>query len=143
MLTNPCLCYIICLVRSERKALRRGNGGVAQLARASGSYPAGRWFKSDRRYHFWPVGQAVKTPPFHGGNMGSIPVRVTNKKQLSKEGCFFPFIHSLSKTVEIGKGASAPRRQCGVDFEPIYSAKIYSMKRGPRKINRFCGETET
>ena len=26
-----------------------------------------------------PVGQAVKTPPFHGGNMGSIPVRVTKK----------------------------------------------------------------
>ena len=24
-----------------------------------------------------PVGQAVKTSPFHGGNMGSIPVRVT------------------------------------------------------------------
>ena len=23
-----------------------------------------------------PVGQAVKTPPFHGGNTGSIPVRV-------------------------------------------------------------------
>ena len=30
-----------------------------------------------------PVGQAVKTPPFHGGNMGSIPVRVT-KKNLDK-----------------------------------------------------------
>ena len=27
-----------------------------------------------------PVGQAVKTPPFHGGNMGSIPVRVTMRK---------------------------------------------------------------
>ncbi len=25
---------------------------------------------------FWPVGQAVKTPPFHGGNTGSNPVRV-------------------------------------------------------------------
>jgi hypothetical protein len=25
----------------------------------------------------WPVGQAVKTPPFHGGNTGSNPVRVT------------------------------------------------------------------
>ena len=25
-----------------------------------------------------PVGQAVKTPPFHGGNRGSIPLRVTN-----------------------------------------------------------------
>ena len=29
-------------------------------------------------HHFhWPVGQAVKTPPFHGGNTGSNPVRVT------------------------------------------------------------------
>src|SRR5699024_12313131 len=26
----------------------------------------------------WPVGQAVKTPPFHGGITGSSPVRVTN-----------------------------------------------------------------
>ena len=25
----------------------------------------------------WPVGQAVKTPPFHGGIPGSIPGRVT------------------------------------------------------------------
>ena len=24
----------------------------------------------------WPVGQAVKTPPFHGGITGSIPVRI-------------------------------------------------------------------
>ncbi len=28
-------------------------------------------------YKIWPVGQAVKTPPFHGGNTGSNPVRVT------------------------------------------------------------------
>ena len=28
----------------------------------------------------WPVGQAVKTRPFHGCNMGSIPVRVTSAK---------------------------------------------------------------
>ena len=27
------------------------HGGVAQLARAFGSYPNGRWFESDRRYH--------------------------------------------------------------------------------------------
>ena len=26
-------------------------GGIAQLARAFGSYPTGRWFKSDFRYH--------------------------------------------------------------------------------------------
>jgi len=28
-------------------------------------------------FHIWPVGQAVKTPPFHGDNGGSIPPRVT------------------------------------------------------------------
>ena len=27
----------------------------------------------------WPRGQAVKTSPFHGGDMGSIPVGVTTK----------------------------------------------------------------
>ena len=32
-----------------------------------------------RRSHvIWPIGQAVKTPPFHGGNRGSIPLWVTN-----------------------------------------------------------------
>ena len=31
----------------------------------------------------WRVGQVVKTPPFHGGNMGSSPVRVTRKQPLS------------------------------------------------------------
>ena len=44
---------------------------------AAGSYPAGRWFESDRRYQTWLLGQAVKTSPFHGGNTGSIPVGVT------------------------------------------------------------------
>ena len=52
-------------------------GGIAQLARALGSYPGCRWFKSTCRYHLRPVGQEVKTSPFHGGIMGSIPVRVT------------------------------------------------------------------
>ena len=55
-------------------------GGIAQLARVLGSYPIGRWFKSYCRYHLWPVGQEVKTSPFHGGIMGSIPVRVTFDK---------------------------------------------------------------
>ena len=78
---------------------RATNGGIAQLARAFGSYPKCRWFKSDCRYHCvqavktalyrWPVGQAVKTPPFHGGIMGSIPVRVTKKIQGSFEPCIF------------------------------------------------------
>ena len=31
-----------------------------------------------------PLGQTVKTPPFHGGIMGSIPVGVTKKSFLNK-----------------------------------------------------------
>ncbi len=54
-------------------------GGIAQLARAIGSYPIGRGFKSNFRYQR-PGGQAAKTPPFHGGNTGSIPVRVTRRR---------------------------------------------------------------
>ena len=38
-----------------------------------------------------PVGQAVKTRPFHGCNMGSIPVRVTKKQDTFSVSCFlFP-----------------------------------------------------
>ena len=33
------------------------------------------------RFKFRPVGQAVKTPPFHGDNRGSIPLRVTTSEQ--------------------------------------------------------------
>jgi hypothetical protein len=47
------------------------------LARAFGSYPESQRFKSVRRYQIRPHGQAVKTPPFHGGNPGSSPGGVT------------------------------------------------------------------
>ena len=44
-----------------------------------------------------PIGQAVKTPPSHGGIMGSIPVWVTNVENMSIYGCkvfmFFYFLH--------------------------------------------------
>ena len=39
----------------------------------------------------WPVGQVVKTRPFHGCNMGSIPVRVT-KTSCSQGSRMFFFI---------------------------------------------------
>ena len=73
-------------------------GGIAQLARVLGSYPIGRWFESCCRYHSWPVGQEVKTPPFHGGIMGSIPVRVTNQNPWNEnfQG-FLYFMENLEK----------------------------------------------
>ena len=75
----------------------KGHGGVAQLARATGSYPVGHRFKSGLRYHIgqgsavpYPSGTALvrgfppgplvkrpKTPPFHGGNSSSNLLRVT------------------------------------------------------------------
>ena len=58
---------------------------------AAGSYPAGRWFESDRRYHMRPLGQAVKTSPFHGGNMGSIPVGVTKNGSIAQLGERLPY----------------------------------------------------
>ena len=84
LLTTIQFCIIITKLRFGAKF-----GGVAQLARAFGSYPNGHWFKSSRRYHGRvrtlptkrPVGQAVKTPPFHGGNRSSILLRVTKKRQ--------------------------------------------------------------
>ena len=40
-------------------------GGIAQLARAFGSYPKCRWFKSDCRYHFFgPVVKRLRHRPF-------------------------------------------------------------------------------
>ena len=51
--------------------------GVAQSgsARALGAW--GRRFKSFHPDQKWPRGQAVKTPPFHGGNRSSILLGVT------------------------------------------------------------------
>ena len=45
-----------------------------------------------------PVGQAVKTRPFHGCNMGSIPVRVTKKLLIEKSGAFFFLFFLHNKT---------------------------------------------
>ena len=48
-----------------------------------------------------PVGQEVKTPPFHGGIMGSIPVRVTKpyaRKQRKYVVSEFLFIQKLFST---------------------------------------------
>ncbi len=44
--------------------LVRFYGGIAQLARASGSYPAGRRFKSHYRYHNGPLVKRLRHRPF-------------------------------------------------------------------------------
>ena len=68
------------------------------MARAFGSYPTGHRFKSYFRYHIWPGGQAVKTPPFHGGNTSSILVRVTRGSAIAEP----LFLQNMKLTVRSG-----------------------------------------
>ena len=51
----------------------------------------------------WPVGQVVKTPPFHGGNTGSNPVGHKKSQQYAD---FLLCVHSPLSTdfPEINKG---------------------------------------
>jgi hypothetical protein len=51
-------------------------------------------------YNLWPVGQAVKTPPFHGGNTGSNPVRVTtNIGGLAQLGEHLPYKQGVGGSI--------------------------------------------
>ena len=68
-------------IRYNQDAVSTGtvHGGIAQLVEHSvhtRSVICSSQIAATR-----PVGQEVKTPPFHGGNMGSSPVRVTTKKE--------------------------------------------------------------
>ena len=48
---------------------------------------------------FWPVGQAVKTPPFHGGIPGSIPGRVTTYGRLAQLGERLPYKQDVGSSI--------------------------------------------
>ena len=43
-------------------------------------------------HHIWPVGQAVKTPPFHGGIGGSIPLAPTIFLPILPQYCNGPVV---------------------------------------------------
>ena len=61
-MTSCKCCDIIILVAETRRATKYG--GIAQLARALGSYPGCRWFESDCRYHFGPLVKRLRHRPF-------------------------------------------------------------------------------
>ena len=52
-------------------------------------------------HHYWPVGQAVKTPPFHGGIGGSIPPPVTTFffGRLAQLGERLPYKQNVSSSI--------------------------------------------
>ena len=48
----------------------------------------------------WRVGQAVKTPPFHGGFMGSNPIRVTiSYGRLAQLGERLPYKQDVGSSI--------------------------------------------
>ena len=88
------------------------NGAVA-ARRAHNPKVAGSNPASATKFN-WPLGQAVKTPPFHGGNRGSIPLGVTKK-----EG-------SDTFTWEYSSAGRAPALQAGGHrFDPCYSHHFF------------------
>ena len=60
MLTRQYICDIIYERQREDAPI---NGGIAQLARASGSYPAGHRFKSYFRYQLIPTKLGIRYGP--------------------------------------------------------------------------------
>ena len=68
--------------------------------------------------YLWPLGQAVKTPPFHGGNTGSNPVGVTK------------FFHEMKITFHFGGlaqlGEHLPYKQGVGGSIPSSSTKVFS-----------------
>ena len=50
-----------------------------------------------------PLGQAVKTPPFHGGNRGSIPLGVTIKfGSIAQLGEHLPYKQRVTGSSPVG-----------------------------------------
>ena len=57
------------------------NGGIAQLARAIGSYPIGHGFKSSFRYHFGPLVKRLRHGPFTAVTWVRFPYGSPNKNK--------------------------------------------------------------
>ena len=84
VLTNRRLSFIILLLSRRQRFIATDRqcmyGGITQLV----EYPVHTRYvicSNQIAATIRPVGQAAKTPPFHGGNVGSIPARVTKKEQ--------------------------------------------------------------
>ena len=49
----------------------------------------------------WLLGQAVKTPPFHGGIRGSIPLGVTNFGRIAQLGEHLPYKQGVTGSIPV------------------------------------------
>ena len=82
-----------------------------------------------------PLGQAVKTPPFHGGNRGSIPLGVTILYgSIAQLGEHLPYKQRVTGSIPVvstkyGSVAQLVRVPAchagGRGFEPLLSRQFY------------------
>ena len=70
-----------------------------------GGQPPGKVGRSQFR---WPLGQAVKTPPFHGGNRGSIPLGVTIPGIIAQLGEHLPYKQGVTGSSPVGPTILGP-----------------------------------
>ncbi len=134
-------------------AVSAAHGGIAQLARACGSYPQCPRFESRCRYHpegaafspapsLRPVGQVVKTPPFHGGNMGSSPVRVTKKERV-RTGLSLFWCRGMPKGFPRKRpGRSTTVKEANMNHSPERGARCSVCRRrsGGSELSRRLAE---
>ena len=84
---------------------------------------------------FWSYGQAVKTPPFHGGNPGSIPGRITKQTRfsiwesgLSLMGSFVPVSANMDSGAYLKNQYHAPVVELADTLDLGSSARAWGFK---------------
>ena len=74
-----------------------------KLFSADGTWRETSWESRSLRLHKRPLGQVVKTPPFHGGVRGSNPLGVTKSGRIAQLGEHLPYKQGV-----IGSSPIAP-----------------------------------
>ena len=104
---------------------------------AAGSYPAGRWFESDRRYQNRPHGQAVKTSPFHGGNPSSSLGGVTRQNRPERAVfCLLRRLSSVGQSICLTSRGSLVQVRQSPPSQP--QGTICSTPQIPAECLRMC-----
>ncbi len=77
------------------------SAGRAPALQAGGHRVSAEHISEDHKITIWLLGQAVKTPPFHGGNRGSIPLGVTNFGRIAQLGEHLPYKQGVTGSIPV------------------------------------------